>query len=340
MLDNEIIKTIQSMPDSEKGGDNALDGFEFQISSAIYLMFKEIGKKRRCALIYEKIEDFIIFTDQIKLYQAKSISRNLTANVLYSKPKKVKDNKSGLSIIEKMHNNYSSIKSIFPDYVVHNNLIICENQIFSRILTEYDCTKLKKLNFDSLKDKAKEEIIANTGTENYDWENMNVIRLIPKNRHEEVTRAFIEDTIKDIKGDNKIDSLALYNALTNEIRKIRRNKEKLTSEFIERKINKFAVFEENLKYTDYIHFLNDDDKINIKININFDIFKNSITIKNDASTEDYNLIKNYYENNNCNNLYEVFKGIEKNPSFENMFLRLSDDEIKALILLVIAKEMN
>ncbi|CAG9359587.1 dsDNA nuclease domain-containing protein [Clostridium perfringens] len=340
MLDNEIIKTIQSMPDSEKGGDNALDGFEFQISSAIYLMFKEIGKKRRCALVYEKIEDFIIFTDQIKLYQAKSISRNLTANVLYSKPKKVKDNKSGLSIIEKMHNNYSSIKSIFPDYVVHNNLIICENQIFSRILTEYDCTKLKKLNFDSLKDKTKEEIIANTGTENYDWENMNVIRLIPKNRHEEVTRAFIEDTIKDIKGDNKIDSLALYNALTNEIRKIRRNKEKLTSEFIERKINKFAVFEENLKYTDYIHFLNDDDKINIKININFDIFKNSITIKNDASTEDYNLIKNYYENNNCNNLYEVFKGIEKNTSFENMFLRLSDDEIKALILLVIAKEMN
>ncbi|MCT4508644.1 MAG: DUF4297 domain-containing protein [Tepidibacter sp.] len=339
MLDNAIIEKIQSMPDSEKGGDNALDGFEFQVSSAVYLMFKEIENKNKCALIYEKVEDFIIFTDEIQLYQAKSINRNLTPNVLYSSQKKTKQNESTLSIIEKMNNNYSSIKEVFPSHSVYNNLVICENQTFSKKLSK-DCKDLKVLNFDLLKEEAKRDIINNTTIKKYDWSNMRAIRLIPKNRHEEVTRIFIEDVIKNIMGENKINSLALYNTLTNEIRKIRKNKTKLTSEFVMDKINKFASFEEDLEYRNYVHFLNDEDGKNFKICMNFNTFKNCIRINNDPSVQDYNSIRKYYRDNQFSNVYEVFESIKANQSFENMCLILDECEIKALILLVIAKEMN
>ena len=41
MIENDIVNKILSIEDTESGGDNALDGFEFQVSSAIYLFFDE-----------------------------------------------------------------------------------------------------------------------------------------------------------------------------------------------------------------------------------------------------------------------------------------------------------
>lgn len=112
MVSNEIIDSIINLAD-ENGGDSATDGFEFQMSTAIYLLFNEIlinskNNINESILIYEKVEDFIIFNDRINLYQAKSTSRSLTPNLLYSPGRKTEADDSGLSIIEKMNELFES----------------------------------------------------------------------------------------------------------------------------------------------------------------------------------------------------------------------------------------
>ena len=130
MIKVKNVEKIMAISDVEFGGDNALDGFEFQVSSAIYIMFDEICKNSEFALAYEKIEDFILFTDSINLYQAKSISNNLTPIVL-STGKKTKYDESGLSIIEKMINNYLNVNGVVEDIEVNNTLLISSNNNFS-----------------------------------------------------------------------------------------------------------------------------------------------------------------------------------------------------------------
>ncbi|EGO5250497.1 hypothetical protein HP927_002537, partial [Enterococcus faecalis] len=48
----KIADGISQLTDTEIGGDSALDGFEFQLSSAIYLMFEKIAEDNPFALLY------------------------------------------------------------------------------------------------------------------------------------------------------------------------------------------------------------------------------------------------------------------------------------------------
>lgn len=157
MVQQEIIDKIIQISDSEKGGDNALDGFEFQVSNAIYLMFRELKNNKEFQLLYEKLEDFIIITDKISLYQAKGLSNNLTPNILSKPAKKTKNDDSGLSIIEKMNANYLSVKEKSGEYNVDNNLLICENQVYSKKLSKKlkDINTLVIFNFNQLTMKLK-----------------------------------------------------------------------------------------------------------------------------------------------------------------------------------------
>ena len=336
MIENTIIHKVQSISDPEKGGDNALDGFEFQVSAAIYLIFTELKKSNAFALLYEKVEDFIIFTDEINLYQAKSIGNNLTPKILYT------GKKDSLSIIEKMHNNYTLVKDQVSGIKVKNKLILCENRKFSKLLIkntgiEHD---EKVLEFNELDKTVKSEIIKNTNGKHYVWDDMSAIRLIPKSRHEEVTRVYIADVVNELFGENKINSLALYNSLTNEIRRIRKNKITLDNHFVLNQIQKCSAFGDKLKYHEYTYMLNDYDKKNILIAHNFNNYQNYIKIKNHPSIEDYNSIKEYYNRNKFSNLYEIFDSIKEDSNFISLFIRLREEEIKAIIMLIIAKEMN
>jgi len=237
MIQQEIINKIVQISDSETGGDNALDGFEFQVSNAIYLMFKELQNDRAFQLLYEKLEDFIIITDKISLYQAKGLSNNLTPKILYKPSKKTKNDDSGLSIIEKMNANYLSVKGKLHEYNVDNNLLISENQVFSKMMTKTlkDIDIIAVLNFAKLDDNVKKEIVANTKYNVYQWQDINAMRLIPKSRHEEVTRIYIEDVIEEKFGVNKISSSALYNTISCEIRKIRKKKEAIDFVSVDKK---------------------------------------------------------------------------------------------------------
>lgn len=342
MIDNCVIDKIVALSDPEKGGDNALDGFEFQVSSAIYLMFREILNKNSFILVYEKIEDFIIFTDKIHLYQAKSINSNLTPNVLYRPSRKTKNDESGLSIIEKMNDNYLYVKENAGKYKVDNNLLICENQVFSKKFSKdiKDIEELDVLNFGLLEKKVKSEIIEATKFAEYTWGDINALRLIPKTRHEEVTRIFIEDVVHEILGENKINSLALYNSLTSEIRRIRKKKEKLTYDFILNGINRYSMFEEDLKYSDYVHLLNEHDAKNLLIHNYFSIISNNIKIHNHPNKGDYERLKKLYKESSIDSFDRFYNIIVNHDSYVDICLRLSEYEIKALILIVIAKEMN
>lgn len=341
MIPDQVIDSILTISD-ESGGDNALDGFEFQMSSAIYLFFSEIEKETDSALVYEKVEDFIIFNEQINLYQAKSISRNLTPNVLYTPSRKTKFEDSGLSIIEKMNLNYLKVKEKSLENPVFMNLIICENQKFSKRLSnniEGGIEELKKINFNDLSETAKSEIIDKTTFDEYEWSNINAHRIIPKSRHEEVTRIHIEDVITQLFGENKVNSAALYTSLTLEIKKIRRNKTKLTSNILKEKIVQFSSIEEHLKFNDYSQLLSENDRRNFKISSSFIQLQNNLMIHNHPSKNDYRDIKKIIMDNDFEHIEDIENKIKTDQGLVSLKFRLSRHDLIALILIVLAKEV-
>lgn len=342
MVQQEIIDKIVQISDSEKGGDNALDGFEFQVSNAIYLMFKELKNNKEFQLLYEKLEDFIIITDKISLYQAKGLSNNLTPNILYKPSKKTKNDDSGLSIIEKMNANYLSVKEESGGYNVDNNLLICENQVYSNKMTKKvkDINTLVVLNFSQLDDDVKNEIIDKTKYDVYEWQDINAIRLIPKSRHEEITRIYIEDVVEEKFGAKKISSAALYNAISCEIRKVRKKKEALTSLQLIKEMNKIAVVEKKPEFKDYIYLLNDLDKLNVVIGLNFNIMLTNIEINNHINRDDYCLILKLVKTMKFTSIYDIYNIICNHADYEQIFLRLNEYEIKAIVLIAVIKEVG
>jgi len=342
MIDNSVIHQILAIADEENGGDNALDGFEFQVSSAIYLIFNELKDKKDFALIYEKIEDFIIVSDKINLYQAKSISNNITPKVLYKPSRITESDSSGLSIIEKMYKNYNKVMNELGEIKVECHLLICENIEFSKKLSKdiEGIKNLKTLSFKDLSEEVKQEIINATLFESYEWASIHATRLIPKSRHEEVTRIFIEDTINEILGDNKINSTALYNALTYEIRRIRKNKFELTNTYLTEQIHKYTSLENDISFNDCAYLLNDKDRRSIQISLSFGEINSFLQIKNHPILQDYQRISEYFDLKSIDDLYDIFDEIKSDNYFEDICIRLNDHEIKALILLFIAKEMN
>lgn len=340
MVEDQVIDSLFEISD-ESGGDSALDGFDFQVSSAIYLVFSEILNEKECVLIYEKVEDFIIINDKINLYQAKSINKSLTPNVLYTPSRKTESDESGLSIIEKMNMNYLKVKEKVDDSPVVTNLIICENQIFSKKLSKdlEGITELKVINFNNLSVEAKDEIITKTKFDKYEWKNIYAHRIIPKSRHEEVTRVFIEDVITQIFGENKINSAALYTSLTYEIKKIRKNKTRLSSEVLKEKISRFSQLEDQLKFNEYAYLLSEIDRRNVKVASSFKQIQNNLLIHNHPNKNDYLQIKKLIDENEYENIDEILSKVETEIEFAFIKIRLRKHELLALILLVLVKEV-
>jgi len=340
MIALKDVEKIMNTSDSEYGGDNALDGFEFQVSTAIYLMFEELNNMSEFALAYEKIEDFIIFTDSINLYQAKSISTNMTPNVLYT-GKKTKMNTAGLSIIEKMTDNYLTVNNTLNNIEVTNTLLICSNYTFSTKCNKSikDITKLEDICFDLFSQDAKNEIISKTKHNKYPWESIMAKRLIPKPYHFDVTRAYIDKVVKNIYGDNKINAGALYDALSGEIRRTRKNKTLLKSVFIQKEISKYTKFEDEIEYKDYSFLLSDEDSRNILIAMSFKIILNNLRIPNHPHYYDFEFVKNLRNKTKSQTINDFYDILVHHVDAKNMILRLSEHEIKAIILISIAKEL-
>lgn len=341
MIENDIVNKILSIEDTESGGDHALDGFEFQVSSAIYLIFDELESKREFQLAYEKLEDFIIFSNKVNLYQAKSTSKNLTPTILYTAKKSTKKDSSTLSIIEKMNNNYTSIKNVISDVEVTSTLIICKDQYFSEKLSSLPNIKVEEsLSFKDFKDEIKNEIITKTKFKNYNWEDMFAIRIFPKTYHEELTRTHIEDVIENVLGVSKVSSLALYNALTCEIRRIRKNKTTISDKFLLNEIDKYSTIDSKIDFKDCNQLLNDEDKKNLAIISSFNFYQNAIKIHNHPNLEDYKNISELIQNIQLNTLDEYYINILSSSDFLEIKEKLKEYEIKALILLCLAKEYN
>lgn len=334
MIHTDVIDEIIEMKDIEDGGNHAQNGFDFQISSAIYIMFQNLKNKKKFKLIYEKIEDFIFFTDKIEMYQAKSSNKNLTASVLYSKNIK----KDELSIIEKMQRNHTIIKKKVNEenIEISNTLLMCETNIFTKkLMTEEKNEDDIELNFENINDKNKKLIIEKTSNDNYEWKHLNAKRLIPKIRHEEVTRVFMEDAVNELYGENKISTNALYNTIANEIKKIRKSKKDISSEFITENIYKFTQLKDEIRYSDYVNFLKEDDKLNFNIQMSFNIMKDTIKIDGHADNSYFNIINNLLKKEKITTVYELLNIIKVNHKTKELIETLEEYEIKALILLVI-----
>lgn len=333
----EISKKLLSMEDKESGGDHALNGFEFQISSAIYLMFEQLQCGSDFSLLYEKLEDFVIINDKINLYQSKGIRANITPLELIKNRSKDKPNES---ILEKMYDNYLQVKNGIEGISVETNLIICNTTSFSRKLwdpnSEYN-KELEELSFDNIGESSRDKMLMETRHDSYDWSNIKARRLIPKHSHEEVTRCFLEDVIQEKFGDTKINSLALYGALVTEIKKIRKAKLNLTSVFLQEKLTSFISLESDLEYRDVAHFLSTEDSSKISIKRTFEQFKISTMIQNHPIKNDYEGLQDISNDNDFDTLYDFFDYVKEGDSCKELCLSLSDVEIKALILLVIGR---
>lgn len=341
MIENEIVNKILSIEDTESGGDHALDGFEFQVSSAIYLIFDELESKKEFQFAYEKLEDFIIFSDKVNLYQAKSTSTHLTPTVLYKAKKSTKKDSSTLSIIEKMNNNYTSIKNVISDVEVTSTLIICKDQYFSAKLSSLPNIKIENnLSFEDFKDEVKSEIIAKTKFKNYNWKDMFAIRIFPKNYHEELTRTHIEDVIKSILGESKVSTVALYSALTREIRRIRKNKTTISDKFLLDEINKYSSIASKIDFKDCNHLLNNDDRKKLTILSSFNLYQNAIKIHNHPNLKDFETILTLVKDIKLDTLDKYYNHLFSSVEFSEIKERLEEYEIKALILLCLAKEYN
>lgn len=334
---NEIVSLISVLSDREKGGDNALNGFEFQVSTAIYLVFEQYREDSDFALMYEKLEDFLIINDKINLYQAKGVNFNITPNQL-TKNRSASNNHE--SIIEKMYDNYLQVKEAIGDVEIETNLLICESKTFSKLLwdssPDYD-KDIRDVSFSTFGDSCKSEIINNTRHKEYEWENIKARKLIPKPRHEEVTRMFIEDVVTEKKGENKINSKSLYQAFVYEINKIRKNKGVISREFLEQNLSNFITLGSDIRFENVNYLLEDEDKRNLKIRRYFEEYKISYNINCHPTNSDYILISSIYSDK-FSNLYEFIDEIKFNDYCVNLLDKLNEFELKALTLLVVCKE--
>lgn len=333
----QITKKIFDIPSTENGGIDALNGFEFQVSSAIYLIFENYKETSEFELIYEKLEDFIIINHKINLYQSKGVSFNITPNQLVKNRSKTANNQS---IIEKMYDNYLKIHESFSNINVETNLIICENTTFSKNLWDTDLIydkEASKVYFEDFSPECKSLILDSTRHPHYDWKVIRGRKFIPKSRHEEVTRTYMEDTITEKNGENKINSRALYYALVYEINRIRKNKSSISGNFIDRKLSEFMKPDNDIHFNRVNFLLNDDDKKSIPLKRSFDEFKITYKVINHPVRNDYYDLLSVY-NGTDNDIYDFMNTIETHPSTKEITFRYKDKELLALALLVICNE--
>lgn len=328
---------ISNLSDKESGGDNALDGFGFQVSSAIYLAFEQYRKSIDFELMYEKLEDFIIINNKINLYQSKGVSFNITPHELIKNRSKTKKNES---IIEKMYDNFLQVKREIENISVETNLIICENTSFSKMLwdssTSYD-KNIRDVSFSSFSDVCKERIQNETRHKYYEWNKIKARRVIPKSRHEEITRIFIDEVITEKKGENKINSAALYQALVYEINKIRKDKSSISGDFLDRSLSKYVTLKSDIRFENVNFLLNEYDRRNLKIKRSFEEFKNTYNISNNTTKEDYNLISSLYDEG-VTDLYELIDKVESSVKSVRLLNRIEKYELQALSLLLICNK--
>ncbi|MGF9811055.1 dsDNA nuclease domain-containing protein [Bacillus toyonensis] len=355
MIDSSVIQKVLSISD-DRSGDHAQDGFDFQASTAIYLMFDELKQGKEFSLVYEKIDDFIMFVDNIRIYQSKSTSKGLTDTELSRGEDPTKKNKgakksgtttknrqtkqpqtkTGLSIIEKLQNNMDSIKNNVSSADVKAHLLWNKDYKFGASLLRGTSlnTDLTNLMMSDVSDSVKQKIIEKTGVSKYDWSKIEVIRLLSKEHHEVFTCNHIEDTIYGLIGSNTSYSKAFYASLLNKIRITRKTKEPITSEFLMNEINGLRIIPIVPKPNEYQHLLTEDDYKNYLIHTNVrEVFaiqsvKSNPIQKALAQIEDY-ISKNYTRILHPCNLYD---DLEQLPEFNDLLVLYSEEKIKALII--------
>jgi len=352
MIDSGVIQQVLSIQD-DRSGDHAQDGFDFQVSTAIYLMFDEIKQGNDFSLVYEKIDDFIMFVDNIRIYQSKSTSKSLTENDLYKKdssekkttskksaPSKVQVKKApaatGLSIIEKIQKNINVIKDTVDSIEVKAHLLWNKDFKFGASLLRGTSleTNIPNLVLSNISETVKKKITDKTGLSKCDWENIEVVRLLSKEHHEVLTCSNIEDVIHNRIGPNTSYSKAFYASLSRKITTARNTKEPILSSFILTEIDKLKTIPIAPKPADYQHLLTESDFKNNIVHINVrEIFFLQANKNNPVQKE--LLLVEQYINQNYNKITfpcHLHSDLKVLPEFEDLFLLHSEEKIKAIIV--------
>lgn len=352
MLETLDIQKVLSIKD-DRSGDHAQDGFDFQASSAIYLMFREIDNNQKFFFIYEKLDDFIIFVDDIRLYQAKSTSKNLSDTILFQKEEVKQKSKRkkktdldhdveneeplvNLSIIEKMQNNLNLVNKELPKKKVMAYLIWNKDYRFGAGLLKG--TKLENsienLNLDNISKDVKEKIIQKTTLDSYDWEKIEIIRLLSKQHYESITSQYIEDVIYRKIGENQSYSKAFFNAMLSKVRHSRINKKLIDSDEILQEIQKLKNEKACPQPEQYQHLLTELDFRNRLIHTSVKEVFSLISLRTSSIKTYYKELQVYIKNHINEIIYpcslcEKLKGLSQ---FDTLFLVHSDEKVKAMII--------
>ena len=123
------------------------------------------------------------------------------------------------------------------------------------------------------------------------------------------------------------------------LKKIRINKSQLSSTLLESKIKQFSEIKNLMKFSDYAYLLNENDRRNIKIGKNFTQIQNNILINNHPIQDDYEKLKTLFKEEEFDSYDEVILRIDELTKFNPLRIRLSEYELKALVLLVMVREV-
>ncbi|MCR8659318.1 DUF4297 domain-containing protein [Paenibacillus endoradicis] len=355
MIERKLIDTIKLIPD-DRSGDHAQDGFDYQFSTAIYLMLSHLKDKRDFAFMYEKIDDYVFVSDKLNsvdLYQSKSTSRTLTENELIkSDPVKIKKSKNktkdntdvaepkttGLSILEKIQNNIDTVTTHMGECVVKGHLLWNSDYEFGANLVKDSIitTKSDALVLDDLSIKVKDGLVTKTSKSDFSWENIKVNRLLSKKHHFDLTCKHIEKVIHSLIGENNSYSEAFYNSLFIKIKEIRISKKELTSEFLLHQIKTISSLEsKKIEKENYRHLISDDDYRNNLLHIAVNELSSLKSLPEYPKKEAYNLICEYVDINYSIIKYphKVFDEISALEKYSEICLINSEENIKAMIIL-------
>lgn len=354
MIDRALVETIRGISD-DRSGDHAQDGFDYQYSTAIYTMFEYIENKKKFSLIYEKVEDFLIISNDINLYQSKSTSKDLTEGLLTKRENKkqssdddadeteeIESKEVGISILEKLHKNINLVKSNVTDVNVFAHLLWNGDYRFGKNLIKDSNIKIDSDTFTmaEIKDDIKTRIMTTTGINDYDWDKLKVIRLLSKKKHKELTCSYIEKVIYSIVGENKSYSVAFYESLFQQLHNRRMDKQDITSEFVTEKIENTRDKSRNeITPHDYEHLISSEDFRDNFLHVS--VNKQLSMIELDHYPEEGYFDKVYdYVHSNQDHIrypYKLSDELSKDPDFIELYNVLEIEDIKAMIVVAYLK---
>ncbi|QVK21368.1 DUF4297 domain-containing protein [Mycoplasmatota bacterium] len=272
-INGTISKRIIERKCLDESGINALNGFSFQFSNAIYEIVERYKGCKNFSIVFESHDDFLIIdTKALFLFQAKNFKdKTFTAQNITSAKEK--------SILAKMNQARDNIKDIIEENVISYLIINNENsKIGFRVKPKknekaYNTEEyIDKVCLSVISDDCKEKVLDILNNEK-ELETFFIKRQLRYSKHSDDVRLFIEDVLNDKFTEPKVNLSSIYDFLERQIK----------NSMLEKKYYSFTDMDSDMR--NIVSFQVDE----------FDAFSELIYLLVDYDTGEKNIIRNRYK---------------------------------------------